>query len=137
MKNVFSVGLISAALMFTLSECNSSSNKGSSTEAPLKYSANTLMRKFEKNAAKYDTLLLGKALQLKGTIHEIELGALGKTVFVIQTKSKDGARIKCEMLSDDTQFEPGNEVCILGFYKEFSFDITLDKCMTCNSVNRN
>lgn len=127
-----SIFILFSLLIFA--SCSSDPEKGSSTSKPLKYSANNLMKKFEKNSAKYDTLLKQKAIKLEGKIKEIELGSLGKTMFVLSTKSKAGACIKCEMMSDDMQYEPGDKVCLIGFYKDYDFSLTLDKCITCNSV---
>lgn len=110
--------------------CNSGIEKGSSTDKPLKYSANSLMKKFEKNPEKYDTVFAQKAIQVRGVIKEIEAASLGNAIFVLKTKSKDGAAIKCVMLNDDMQFQPGDKVKIKGFYKEYQFDVVLDKCLT-------
>ena len=112
---------------------NNTSNAGESTAKPLKYSANKLMQKFDKNAIKYDTLFARKAIELEGIITEIEVGTNGETIFTLDTKSKDQAKLKCIMLSDDMQYEPGKKVCLIGFYKEFNFHVFLDKCITCNS----
>jgi len=122
----------SLALMGLFS-CGGETEKGTSTVKPLKYSANALMKKFEKNAAKYDTVFAQKAIQIKGEIIEVDAASLGNTIFVLKTKSKDGATIKCEMLNDDMQYEPGDKVCIKGFFKEYQFHIFMNKCLTCSS----
>ena len=88
--------------------------KGHQPLNPLKFTANALMKKFEKNAAKYDTVYAQKAIQIKGdkSSRWMPSSCLGNTVFVLKTKNKDGACIKCEMLNDDMQYEPGDKVCV-------------------------
>ena len=70
--------------------CGNDIEKGTSTVKPLKFTANALMKKFEKNAAKYDTVYAQKAIQIKGEIIEVDASSLGNTVFVLKTKNKDG-----------------------------------------------
>lgn len=126
---------LSCAVFFVgFTSCSNDIEKGTSTVKPIKFTANALMQKFEKNAAKYDTVYAQKAIQIKGEIIEVDASSLGHTVFVLKTNNKDGAAIKCEMLNDDMQYEPGDKVCVKGFFKEYEFHVFLDKCLTCSST---
>ena len=131
MNKKLRLGLGGLVLLTSLLSCNNDQEKGTSTAKPLKFSANALMKKFEKNPEKYDTVYALKAIEVKGEIVEIESASLGNMIFSLKTKNKNGALIKCEMLNDDQQFEPGDKVAIKGFYKEYEMHIFLDKCLTC------
>lgn len=124
---LYAIAFCSITYLFA---CNEDISKGTSTAKPIKVNASELMKKFVQNPKKYDTIYAQKALQVDGEIVEIEAASLGNTIFVLKTDNTDGAQIKCEMLNDDMQYQPGDPVTIKGFFKEYQFHIRLDKCVT-------